>query len=42
MNVLGSLIVGRKGSCVEMAFSVDDEEKARGVLGNTDLVGVCD
>jgi hypothetical protein len=42
VNVLGSLIVGRRGGCVEMAFSVDDEEKARAVLGNTDLIGVCD
>jgi len=42
VNVLGSLIVGRKDDVVEMAFSVDDEEKARAALGITDLVGVSD
>jgi hypothetical protein len=42
VNILGALIVGRKAGVVEMAFSVDDEEKARAVLGITDLVGVSD
>ena len=42
VNILGSLIVVRKDGVVEMAFSVDDEEKARAALGITDLVGVGD
>ena len=42
VNIIGALIVGRKDGVVEMALSVDDEEKARAVLGITDLVGVSD
>jgi len=33
-------MVGRKPGKVEVAFTVDDEEAARAVLGVTDLVGV--
>jgi hypothetical protein len=42
VNIVGSLIVGRRNGLVEMAFSVDDEEKARAVLGVTDRIGVGD
>ena len=42
VNVLGTLIVGRKPGKVEVAFSVDDEPAARAVLGITDMVGVRD
>jgi len=42
VNVLGTLMVGRKPGKVEVAFSVDDEQTARRVLGVTDLVGVSD
>ena len=42
VNIVGSLIVGRKEGLVEMAFSVDDEAKAREVLGITDRIGVGD
>jgi len=40
VNVLGTLMVGRKPGKVEVAFTVDDEEAARAILGVTDLVGV--
>jgi hypothetical protein len=42
VNVLGTLMVGRKPGKVEVAFSVDDEAAARVVLGVTDMVGVTD
>ncbi len=40
VNILGTLVVGRKPGKVEFAFTVDDEEAARAALGVTDLVGV--
>jgi hypothetical protein len=40
VNILGSLIVGRKPGKAEIAFSVDDEAAARTALGVTDVVGV--
>ncbi len=32
VNILGTLIIGRREGVVEMAFAVDDEEKARAAL----------
>ena len=34
VNIEGVLIVGHRGSKVEIAFSVDDERRARDVLGS--------
>jgi hypothetical protein len=42
VNILGTLIVGRRPAIVEMAFAVDDGAKAREALGLHDLVGVAD
>jgi len=42
VKIYGSLIVGHKPGKVEIAFSVDDEAKARAILGITDQVGVND
>lgn len=33
VNILGTISIGRGSGYVEMAFTVDDEEKARRVLG---------
>ena len=32
VNILGTLIIGRREGFVEMAFAVDDEEKARAAI----------
>lgn len=32
-NIVGTLIIGRRPGIVEMAFAVDDEDKAREALG---------
>ena len=40
VNVVGTLIVGRREGVVEMAFAVDDAEKARAALINAELAGV--
>lgn len=40
VNILGVLTVGCREGVVEMAFAVDDEEKARGALVNAELAGV--
>ena len=40
VNILGTLIVGRREGVAEMAFAVDDEEKARAVLTPCELAGV--
>jgi hypothetical protein len=40
VNVLGTLIVGRREGVVEMAFAVDDVDKARSVLVVAELAGV--
>jgi len=40
VNILGTLCIGRRPGVLEMAFSVDDEAKAREALGLTELVGV--
>ena len=40
VNVLGTLTVGRRAGVVEMAFTVDDEEKARAALTQAELAGV--
>lgn len=44
INVCGTLMVGCRPGCVEMIFCVDDEEKARAVLHQTEAetVGVAD
>ena len=33
VNITGILVMGRRGTMVQMAFTVDDEAKARAVLG---------
>ncbi len=40
VNITGTLCVGRRPGIMEMAFSVDDEARARDALGLTELVGV--
>lgn len=40
VNILGVLIVGRREGVVEMAFAVDDPEKARAALTQAELSGV--
>jgi hypothetical protein len=40
VNILGTLCVGRREGIVEMAFAVDDEEKARSALVQAELAGV--
>ncbi len=40
VNIFGTLIVGRREGIVEMAFAVDDEQKARAALINAELAGV--
>lgn len=40
VNVLGTLCVGRREGVVEMAFTVDDGEKAKAALVEAELAGV--
>jgi predicted amino acid-binding ACT domain protein len=40
VNILGTLTVGRRAGVMEMAFTVDDEEKARAALTPAELAGV--
>lgn len=40
VNILGALVVGRRNGKVDMAFTVDDEAKARGVLGLVESPGL--
>ena len=40
MNILGTLTVGRRAGVMEIAFTVDDEEKARAALTQAELAGV--
>jgi hypothetical protein len=40
VNILGTLIVGRREGIVEMAFAVDDGEKARGAIATAQLAGI--
>jgi hypothetical protein len=44
VNITGMLVVGRRPGIVEMTFCVDDEEKAREIIGLMSLgpVGVAD
>jgi hypothetical protein len=40
VNILGTLCIGRREGVIEMAFAVDDDEKARAVLPQVQLAGV--
>ena len=40
VNILGTLCTGRREGFLEMAFAVDDEEKARAAFPQADLAGV--
>lgn len=40
VNILGTLCVGRREGVLEMAFAVDDGEKARAALVEAELAGV--
>ena len=40
VNILGTLCIGRREGVLEMAFAVDDEEKARTVIPQAELAGV--
>jgi hypothetical protein len=40
VNILGTLCVGRREGVLEMAFAVDDAEKARAALVEAELAGV--
>lgn len=40
VNILGTLCVGRREGVLEMAFAVDDEQKARAALVEAKLAGV--
>jgi hypothetical protein len=40
VNILGTLIIGRREGVVEMAFAVDDDVKARAALVEAELAGV--
>lgn len=40
VNIEGVLIVGRRGGQVEIAFSVDDQQRAREALGTTSPLAV--
>ncbi len=42
VNILATLIVGRRPGIVEMAFAVDDRARARAALGLHEAVGVAD
>ena len=39
VNIFGTLCVGRREGVLEMAFAVDDEEKARAALRQSEPVG---
>lgn len=40
VNILGTLIVGRREGVVDMAFAVDDDVKARAAIVEAELAGV--
>ncbi len=40
VNILGTLTVGHRAGVMEMAFTVDDEAKARAALTQAELAGV--
>jgi hypothetical protein len=40
VNILGTLTVGRREGIVEMAFAVDDVEKAKGAIATAQLSGI--
>lgn len=40
VNVLGTLCIGRRAGVIEMAFAVDNEEKARTALAQAQLAGI--
>jgi hypothetical protein len=40
VNILGTMIVGRREGVVEMAFAVDDGDKARSVLTKAELASM--
>jgi hypothetical protein len=40
VNILGTLCVGRREGVLEMAFAVDDAEKAKAALVDAELAGV--
>ena len=40
VNILSTLTVGRRAGVVEMAFAVDDAEKAKAALTPCELAGV--
>jgi hypothetical protein len=40
VNILSTLIIGRRAGVVEMAFAVDDVEKAKSALVSAELAGV--
>ena len=40
VNILGTLCVGRREGVLEMAFAVDDAEKAKAALVEAELAGV--
>jgi len=40
VNVLGTLCIGRRAGLIEMAFAVDDEQKARAALAQAQLTTV--
>jgi hypothetical protein len=39
VNILGTIEVGRRPGVVEMAFTVDDEPRARQALAERELIG---
>jgi len=40
VNILGTLCVGRREGILQMAFAVDDEEKARAAINQAEPAGV--
>ncbi|MGC8634782.1 MAG: ACT domain-containing protein [Candidatus Limnocylindrales bacterium] len=42
VNITGILVMGRRGTMVQMAFTVDDEAKARAVLGLPPIEALAD
>jgi hypothetical protein len=42
LNIVGTLIIGRRPGIVEMAFAVDDEDRAREALGLSPRPGQSD
>ena len=40
VNILGTLCIGRREGVLEMAFAVDDAEKARAALPQAELAGI--